>query len=111
MTSQIFKKEPPIEIFHKFIQSNAIFCSPKYLFSKASFKKSQLNNEIDPFINKIKECYFLSKKFYVERKIKYKNLMTIIRQICRYHNIVFSSNIKYSKSKYEITYNIFIPEQ
>ena len=47
---------------------------------------------------------------YVEREMKYKNLITIIRQICRYHHIPFSSNIKYSKSKYEITYSIIIPE-
>ena len=31
MTSQIFKKEPPIEIFHKFIQSNAILLISTFL--------------------------------------------------------------------------------
>ena len=82
MTSQIFKIEPPIKTFHEFIQNNATFSSSK----------------------------FISKKMYVEREMKYKNLITIIRQICRYHHIPFSSNIKYSKSKYEITYSIIIPE-
>ena len=37
----------------------------------------------------------------------YKNLITIIRQICKYNNIPFTSDIKYSKSKYEITYFIY----
>ena len=110
MTSQIFKIEPPIKTFHEFIQNNATFSSSKYLFSKSSFKKAQLKKQIEPFIDDIKHCYFISKKMYVEREMKYKNLITIIIQICRYHHIPFSSNIKYSKSKYEITYSIIIPE-
>ena len=36
-----------------------------------------------------------SQKFYVERKMTYKNFVTILRQICKYHNIPFTTNIKY----------------
>ena len=39
--------------------------------------------------------------------MNYKNFVTIIRQICKYHHIPFTSNIKYSKSKYEIKYFIY----
>ena len=41
----------------------------------------------------------------------YKNFVTLIRQICKYHHIAFTSVMKYNKSKYEIIYSIFIPEQ
>ena len=41
----------------------------------------------------------------------YKNLITIIRQLCKYHHIAFTSVMKYNKSKYEIVYSIFVPEQ
>lgn len=110
MTSQIFKTQPSIETFHKFIQENSTFSNNKYMFSKTSFKKAQLKNEIDPFIENVKNNYYSSKKFYTDRTMNYKNLITIIRQICRFHHIPFTSNIKYSNSKYEITYNIIIPE-
>ena len=38
--------------------------------------------------------------------MNYKNFVTIIRQICKF-NLLFSSNIKYDKSTYEINYNIY----
>ena len=37
----------------------------------------------------------------------YKNFVTIIRQICKYHHIPFTSSIKYNKSKYDIYYFIY----
>ena len=46
-------------------------------------------------------------KKYITRKMNYKNFITIIRQICKYHHFAFASNIKYDKSSYEITYNIY----
>jgi hypothetical protein len=110
MTSQIFKIQPSIEIFHKFIRENSTFSNNKYVFSKTSFKKAQMKNEISEFVNNIKDKYYSSKQFYTERTMNYKNVITIIRQICRFHHIPFTSSIKYSNSKYEISYDIIIPE-
>ena len=111
MASQIFKNTVPIELLKKFLEDNSISKANKFVFSKVCFKKSQLKNTIQPLLEKIKPHYFPSKQFYVTRSDNYKNFITIIRQICKFHNIGFVSNIKYNKSKYEIIYTIVFPEQ
>ena len=109
--SQIFKNPIPLDLFTLFLTKNGEKSKNKYIFSKTSFKKAQLGKNIQPFLDQIKNYYYLSKQFYTTRPATYKNLATIIRQICKYHHIPFTSQIKYSKSKYEIVYTMFIPEQ
>ena len=60
---------------------------------------------------KIKNHYFPSKQNYVTRKMTYKNFITILRQICKYHHIPFTSTIKYDKSTYDISYSIFFDSE
>ena len=111
MNSQIFKNPIPLSIFTGFLETNGEKQSKRCVFSKTSFKKAQLGKTIQPFLDNIKSFYFPSKQFYITRDMSYKGIITIIRQICKYHHIPFTSHIKYSKSKYEIIYTIFIPEQ
>ena len=108
MSSQIFRAPFPKEKLFKFLDQCVEKKNNSYLFSKVSFKTAQYKNLIDPFCKEIEPCYFDSKKYYATRKITYKNLVTIIRQICKFHFIPFTSNIKYYKSAYEISYTIFI---
>jgi hypothetical protein len=111
MSSQIFKNPVPLSVFTDFLDKNGQKQANKYIFSKTSFKKAQLEETVQPFLDSIKACYFPSKQFYVTRDATYKGIVTIIRQICKYHHVPFSSQIKYSQSKYEIIYTIFLPAQ
>ena len=111
MPSQIFKTSPPINMLFDFLKKFAPRKLNRYVFSKGCFKRAQLAESIDEFCKEIKPYYYLSKQFYTTRQIVYKHFITIIRQICKYHHIAFASEMKYSKSKYEIVYSIFIPEQ
>ncbi len=111
MPSQIFKDTPPQKILFDFLEAVCEKTNNKYVFSKANFKKAQMEQKIEPFCANLKEYYYKSKLFYITRNMIYKNLITIIRQLCKYHHIAFTSVMKYNKSKYEIVYSIFIPEQ
>ena len=111
MPSQIFKEAPPQKILFDFLEAICEKTSNKYVFSKANFKKAQMEEKIIPFCNDLQQYYFKSKLFYITRNMNYKNFITIIRQLCKYHHIAFTSVMKYNKSKYEIIYTIFIPEQ
>jgi phosphomannomutase len=51
--------------------------------------------------------YHISKIFYVEREFKYNSFKTIVSQICKSNNILFSSQIKYNESKYNIHYFVY----
>jgi|TARA_B110000495_G_C22971470_1_gene570179 hypothetical protein len=109
MSGQIFKTNPPIDAFLFFFRQFGEFKNNKYILSKALFKKAKMKEKIQPYIDLIKPHYYNSKLFYIERKMTYKNFVTIIRQICKLYAIGFVSSIKYSKSTYEIKYSIFVP--
>lgn len=105
--SQIFQKNLPSEYLFNFLDTFCEKKNNKYTLNKASFKKAKLNKSIRPFCEDLKNFYYPSKHHYLEREMIYKNFITIIRQICKYHHLAFTSNIKYFKSKYEIEYFIF----
>ena len=105
--SQIFQSAFPKQNFFDFIDNYCDKNNNQYIFSKESFKRIKLDEKVDSFCNNLKKYYFKSKFYYLEREKTYKNFITIIRQICKYHHIPFTSDIKYSKSKYEIKYFIY----
>ena len=105
--SQIFQKSFPKNIFFEFIEKYCDKNDKQYIFSKDAFKRIKLDEQVKPFCDNLKKYYFKSKHHYLERDSNYKNFVTIIRQICKYHHIPFTSDIKYSKSKYEIKYFIY----
>ena len=107
MCSQLFKNNIPIELFTTLLETNCAKHINYYLFNNASFKKGLINETIEAFINNIKEYYHQSKQKYITKKLCYNMFTTIIRQICKHNNIVFTSQILYDKSKYEIVYYIF----
>ena len=106
--SQIFKTSFSNEIIYEFLKE---FCDKTknfYVFSKATFKKIKLQSpkKLEEFYENIKPNYFKSKQFYLERDKTYKNFITILRQLTKYHHIPYTSKIIYFKSKYEIKYFI-----
>jgi hypothetical protein len=107
MSNQIFKKFVSKEKLFEFLDKTATKKNNSYVFSKVNFKTAQFNNLITPFCDTLKENYHKSKLKYIERKMNYKNFITIIRQICKSIHLPFSSKIIYDKSNYEIIYTIF----
>jgi hypothetical protein len=107
MSTQIFKnKIPHDKIFH-LLDSLCIKNDKYYLFNSISFKKGMFTQEINIFLEECKPYYHISKKKYLENKITYNSFTTVLRQICNFNKIIFTSQIKYDKSNYEIIYYIF----
>ena len=107
MTSQLFKEKYPKDKFFAFLDKYCDKTDKYYKVSKVAYKKAKLEGTIIKFFQELKQYYHKSKHFYVEREDNYKNLVTVLRQICKHHLIAYTSNIKYSKSKYEIIYFIY----
>jgi hypothetical protein len=78
-----------------------------YVIDTNTFRKMLFHNYHEDFFKKIKNCYHLSKQFYITRKLTYNSFTNIIRQICKQNNIMFTSNIKYGESKYSIEFYIY----
>ena len=101
-----FNKDLFINLINKISKFNDT--NKYFILNNESYKKGQINNLIEEFINNIKEFYVKSKKFYLSRTLNYKRFLTIIRQICKSQNIKFEIKINYIKSKYEIIYYIYL---
>lgn len=108
MTSQIFKTPIPNDMLFKCLDLFAIKNEKCYIINSNMFKKGVFNNSIVDFIELCKSHYFISKRIkYLERKLTYSSFITILRQICKNNKIVYTSQIKYADSEYDIHYFIY----
>jgi hypothetical protein len=117
--TQVFNKEVSLKFLYEIlkdilnkvcmIDSNCQLDISEFVITKALFKRAEIHNLIKPFIETIKEHYYLSKQHYIDRQINYNSFITIIRQLCNVNDIKYLSNIVYAKSKYEIEYTIELP--
>jgi cellulose synthase/poly-beta-1,6-N-acetylglucosamine synthase-like glycosyltransferase len=107
MVSQHFKTIVPKEVFVTFISSCCELNENNvYIVSNNSYKRAQLSEILQPFLDSILECYHKSKQHYVLRKMNYTRFITVIRQICKANNVPYVSKIRYDRSSYEIIYFI-----
>ena len=106
MSTQIFKKPIPNEILFTLLDSICVKNEKYYTLNINSYKKGVFCEIIQKFFLDCNQYYHNSKKIYLERKLTYNNFTTVIRQICNFNKIVYTSQIKYDKSKYDIIYYI-----
>ena len=107
MSSQIFKNVIPMQLLIKLLDDIAVKTDKCYVLNTNSYKKGMFNDLIMTFIEACKPYYHLSKRKYLERKPTYNSFTTIIRQICNFNKITYTSLIKYDKSTYDIMYYIY----
>lgn len=107
MSIQLFKKNIPKEYLFELLEKICLKTEKYYLIDLNAFRKLVFHSYYEEFKNKIKPYYCLSKQFYIERKLVYNSFTNIIRQICKSNNIMFTSQIKYNESKYNIDFLIY----
>ena len=107
MASQIFKSAVPNNKLFELLEVIAVKGEKKYVFNKNAYKKGIMENKLQEFVDSCKPYYYTSKQKYLERKLSYPAMVTILRQICNFNKIVYTSQIKYYKSDYDIEYHIF----
>lgn len=107
MLTQIFKIQIPIELLLELLEKICIKTDKYYLVDINAYRKLLYYELYEPFSLQIINNYHLSKQFYVTRKISYNSFTNIIRQICKSNNTMFTSQIKYNESQYNIDYMIY----
>jgi len=107
MSTQIFKNQIPNHIFFDLLNKICLKNDKHYTYNMNSFKKGIYNEYIPNFISFCQPYYHLSKRKYLEKKLCHKSFTTILRQICKFNNIKYTSEIKYDKSNYDIIYYIY----
>jgi hypothetical protein len=107
MSAQIFKNNVPTKMLFELLNIICVKNEKYYYFNNISFKKGLFNNEISDFFEKCKPYYHISKQKYLEKKLDYNAFTTVLRQICNFNKITYTSQIKYDKSTYDIIYYIY----
>jgi hypothetical protein len=107
MSSQIFKEQIPNNIFFELLDKICLKNEKHYTFNINSFKKGFYNEVIQNFLNSCIPYYHISKRKYLEKKLTHNSFTTILRQICNFNKIKYTSEIKYNKSTYDIVYYIY----
>jgi hypothetical protein len=107
MSSQIFKNKIPTHTLFKLLDGICMKNEKHYIVNLNSFKKGVFNGAIPAFLEECKPFYHLSKRKYLESKPTYNSFTTILRQICNFNKVVYTSQIKYDKSSYGILYYIY----
>ncbi len=106
MVSQLFKKSIPVNFLQNFLKENCTIDKKFYIISKTLYRQLEYHQKLDKFYEELLEYYHESKKYYINRKKDYNRFTTVIRQLCRFNNISYTSRIVYNKSNYEIIYYI-----
>lgn len=106
MSSQIFKNHVPNEMLIKLLNEISVKSDKGYILNNDAYKKGIFMNVLESFLDGCIPYYYVSKQKYLTRKLTYNSFVTIIRQICNYNNITYTSQIKYDKSKYDIIYYV-----
>ena len=106
--SQIIKSSLPSNILRDLIVKICQRYQNYFIFNNEAYKKGNMYNLFQEFVEQLKPYYHSSKQFYLERNISFKMLTTLIRQICNVQNIIYTNHIKYNKSNHEIHYYIYL---
>ena len=107
MSAQIFKSQMPSELLISLLNTLSLKTDKYYMFTNESYKKGVFNNTIKEFLEGCIPYYHISKRKYLECKLTYNSFTTILRQICKFNKITYTSQIKYDKSTYSIIYYIY----
>jgi len=108
MSTQIFKEQIPDEMFTGFLDLFCLKNDKHYTLNTDSYKKGVYNGVVQQFITECAAYYHLSKRKYLNKKLTYNSLATIIRQICKFNKFTYTSKIVYDRSTYDIVYYIYL---
>ena len=111
MSKQIFKKSIPSSVLFDLLEQICIKKEDHFIIDQNAYKKMKFHNLHIPFLQTLSEYYHQSKKYYIDREFTYNSFTNIIRQICKFNNIAFTSQICYNHSTYFINFIVFFPKE
>jgi len=107
MSKQIFREKVPNDVLFALLELICLKTNNYFLFDLNAFKKMLFNKHHEQFIETLKPYYHLGKQFYLERDVTYNMFTTLLRQICKHNAIMYTSQIKYNESNYNIQYMVY----
>jgi len=108
MKNQIFRTEVPVSLLFALLDRLCMKTDKYYYIDYHSYRKFMFEEAArDAWLAELRPYYYESKKHYLDRKMTYNSFVNIVRQVCKYNQIPFTSKIRYDKTSYNIDYYIF----
>lgn len=103
---QIIKPGLSIQVLYDWLDISNL---NKYiLVTNNLYKKRKVDSNFYLLLEKISMFYHKSKQFYCSRIMTYTRWLTIVRQLCKYFELSYTSKIRYYNSTYETTLCIVV---
>ena len=77
-----------------------------YMVDKNVFRKMLFFDYHKEFLESVEPYYHKSKKYFVNEEFTYNRFVTLIRHICKHHQLHYYNDKKYDRSEYTICYFI-----
>lgn len=106
--NELFKRQIPYKIIYNLLYDICKQEKIYLVFDLIQFKKLKFYSKLDDILLFLKPYYKESKQKYIEKATKYKGFVTILRQLCKLHNIKYNNKIVYDHSNYTIIYYFYI---
>ena len=107
MLKQIFRKNVPPNLLFDLLEIICLKTDKYYVIDLNAYRKLIFHDLHTKLANDMLEYYHVSKQFYATRKMTYTSFINIVRHICKNSNIMYSSQMRYNESKYNINYYIY----
>ena len=104
----IFLEAVPTEILVSLLEKVCEKKNRAFVFDQIAYRKMIYHGYETDFIDTIRPYYCSKKLFYLDRKLTYNGMTTILRQICNHNGVTYETRMRYYSSKYEIEYHIYL---
>jgi len=111
MINQIFRKNVDPQILYELLSKICLITDKYYCVDMNAFRKMTFHLYHEEFFKTLLDYYHVSKQFYLTRPLTYNSFTTVLRQICKSNEIMFTSTIHYNQSKYTINYFVFFDKE
>ena len=105
--TKVFRIDPPYEIFLELLN----YCNDMrqyFICNYECYRKIIFHNQYREILDRLREYYYTSKQFYVDRRFDYNSFVVIMRQLCRAFNKDYSWKAKSTLGKIFLEYKIYV---
>ncbi len=96
-----------VDFFEQFVQTYFLLENQVYVYNHETYKRLNYENVLSTFLESLKQYYYKNKYFYLTRDpMTFNSFNTIMRQIMKKNDIIYTNKIKYTSSKYQVEYHI-----
>ena len=107
MCDQVFKNDIPVNLLFDLLEQICLKTEKYYFLDQNAYKKLLFHSLFPDFKTELREYYYISKRFYIDRELTYRTFANVVRQVSRFTNTRFESEVKYHQSKYHMDYMIY----